>query len=273
MKHSYPNDIESLVDSLTGASGHEARIPIRDALRELGCGHAGALVPHLDHPDCFTRWELVSLLGELAEDETAADVVAFALGEDEVHARWRSFWAVSRFSAETTLPLLRKALKSRGDKRRWRAALILSMLGEREATDAIRKGLAYPDEWRQWEALSALKSLGAEGVEDDIRSFLQPDRSRSLRQEAVLALGAIGSVKARRMLRKSLNDTDPQVRWRASMSLSRVGNPVDRASLEKRLTVENDGDVKEQLVSDIRIMGDNHGKTNKRRKTVHRDGQ
>ena len=69
----------------------------------------------------------------------------FALNEDEVHARWRSFWAVSRFAPRTTVPLLAKALRARNRTHRWRAALMLSMLDRPEAGPVLVAGLRSPD--------------------------------------------------------------------------------------------------------------------------------
>src|SRR5690242_7061897 len=104
------HEATELVQALTAARGHDARTPIRDRLRALGAQSIPALLDALRHDDSFTRWEAVSLLGELAIPETAECVVAFALGEDEVHARWRSFWAASRFDPARTLPVLLDAL-------------------------------------------------------------------------------------------------------------------------------------------------------------------
>lgn len=258
------DQVRRLVERLTEADGHEARAPIREQLRAFGPQAAPWLVEHLGHADCFTRWEMVSLLGELAEASTMEAVVAFALAEDEVHARWRSFWAVTRFPPQRTLPLLLDALADPSEIRRWRAALILSMLRRREAGPVLLQGLDHPKHWIRWEALSAIKSLRLPGVEDRLAAFLEPDHPRDLRQEAVLALGAIGSEPAHRLLEATLNDPEPEVRWRASMSLTRSDDPRWLAALRARLDREHDDEVRAQLLKDISYLENRHGSQKER---------
>lgn len=258
-----PSDLQAhvgaLIDELTDASGHDARVPIRNELRGLGGPAAEVLAEHLDHPDCFTRWEVVSLLGELAEPETLEIVVEFALTEEEVHARWRSFWAVTRFAARRTIPLLLEALDAGDSARRWRAALILSMLRQEAAGPVLVEGLKSTERWVQWEALSALKSLRFRGAEKKIAAFLEPTQPRELRQEAVLALGAIGSASGQMLLQDALCDPEPEVRWRASMSLARSGDPRWIPKLRERLDRESDAQVCDQLTNDIAHLEARHG--------------
>src|SRR5262249_12334921 len=158
----------------------------------------------------------VSLLGELAVPVTARAVVAFALREDEVHARWRAFWAVTRFERKRTRPALLRALRGKNPTRRWRAGLILSMQGDSASAPEVRCGLDSSDPWIQWEALGAVRSLRLQGVEEAVGRFLDPGKEPSLRQEATLALGAICSKKALELLRAALADPDAEIRWRAS---------------------------------------------------------
>jgi HEAT repeat protein len=242
---------ESLMRALTQAGGHEARAPLRDRLRALGPAAVPALVEALAHDDPFARWEAVNLLGELAAPATAETVVEFALCEEEVHARWRSFWAVTRFDPAVTTPLLLAALRGRDATRRWRAALILSMLGRDDAGRVLRRGLHARDEWTQWEALSAVRALGLAGAEQEVAPFLEPERDRSLRQEAVLALGAIGSDDAVALLVGVLDDPEPEVRWRASMALARGGPRAPLDALRGQLARERDAGVARQLREDV----------------------
>ncbi len=251
--------LDRLILRLTAASGHDARKPLRQAIEALGPTIAPALARHLDHPDCFTRWEVVSLLGQFARPETLETVVEFALGEDEVHARWRSFWAVSRFDRNRTVPLLLKALKSRNRTRRWRAALMLSMLRRAEAVPVLLKGLDSDDDWIRWEALSALKSLAPAGVEERIEAFLKRNTPIALRQEAALALGALGSKRACKALKRALRDPEPQVRWRASMGLARGRDPAWLPALRRALKKETDDTVVLQLRQDIANLENAHG--------------
>lgn len=241
-----------LVGALIAAEGHEARSACRRRIRALGPAATEDLLQLLEDPDSLTRWEAVNLLGELAVPETLEPLVAFALDEDEVHARWRSFWAVSSFPAEDSLPLLLSALRSPAFPRRWRAALILSMLGRREEVlPVLLEGLDAEKEWIQWEALSALKSVGTRGVEDRLGPFLALDRSVSLRQEAALALGRGTAEDALPHLATALADPAPGVRRRASMSLARIGGLEARRLLQASLEVESDTSVMEPLREDL----------------------
>ncbi len=250
-----------LIDDLTRARGHAARKPLRRRIAEIGADVGPALSVHLDHPDCFTRWEVVNLLGELVHPATLAPVVEFALSEDEVHARWRSFWAVSRFDRAESVPLLLEALAQSHPTRRWRAALMLSVLRRSEAVPTLLEGLDSDDPWIQWEALSALKSLRPEGIEGRVKPFLARHRPRAIRQEAVLALGALGSAEAVKLLARAIRDSDPQIRWRASMGLARSGGRRRLSILYKALAREQDEGVLAQLRLDIARLEKDDGKT------------
>jgi len=248
--------IASLVDALTDAQGHDARKPIRELLGRIAARQPNALADHLTHANCFTRWEVVNVLGELAAPSTLERTVAFALSEDEVHARWRSFWAVSRFDRARTVPLLLEALNGRDPTRRWRAALMLSMLNRVEAGPVLVEGLDHSERWIQWEALSAIKSLGVAGAESRVAAFLAEDQAIELRQEATLALGGIGTEDAKNHLFRALDDPSSQVRWRAVMALARYGGPEVERQLQMQSTCDSDPFVRQFIVEELpRIAG------------------
>ena len=246
--------ISDLVASLTAADTCRARVRVRTKLEKLGPEAAPYLLAHLEHQDCMTRWEVVNLLGEFAALPTLERLVAFALSEDEVHARWRSFWAVSCFDRRATMPLLLKALGGRNRTWRWRAALMLSMLDCPEAGPVLLQGLRSRDSWIQWEALNAIRSLRVTGAEEAVGRFVDPNHRRDHRQEAVLALGAIGSARALARVRKALQDSDPDIRWRASMALAGSGDQRWCDDLRRQLESETDPEVVSQLKGDIRYL-------------------
>jgi len=254
-------DVDNLVAALAGANGHDERKPLRASLRAQGAGIAPRLVAHLKHTDCFLRWEMVSLLGEFAHSDTAIDVLAFALGEDEVHARWRSFWAVSCFPSSVLLPTLLGALQAPDDTCAWRAALILSMLRQSAAVPVLVGGLTSDDEWIRWEAISALKSIGPPNIENNIGALLHRDQPRSIRQEAALALGNLPGDTATDWLDKALRDRHPQVRWRAAMSLAKRGTAKDVPRLKERLGQETDAHVLTEIQQAIHRLERTHGKS------------
>lgn len=246
--------VDGLISQLEKAQTHEEKKVIRNKLEQMGAPVAPYLVSHLQSPNEFTRWEIVSFLGEFKDVSTMIPLIKFAINENEVHARWRSFWAVSRFSSEGAGPILHRYLKSKVFKKRWRAALILSMLGDTKAGKVISEGLQSKDSWIKWEALSAVKSLKYRKEIPTICEIALNEKDENLRREAVLALGYMDSPLATKTLIKSLDDTSPQVRWRASMALTRYNNPSHIWQLRKVLEIEKESIVIEQLKNDIKTL-------------------
>lgn len=243
--------VYAIISDLRNSNGHNERAKHRERIYSLGEQAAPALVPYLNDEDDFLRWDVISFLGEFAHPDTLDEAVNFALSEKEVHARWRSFWAVTRYDKKKITALLLKALKSNQDDKRWNAALILNMLNREEALPEILKGLQSESNWVIWEALSALKSYGREGTEDAVGTFISEKYPRDLRQEAVLALGKIGTSKAIQFLAKALKDSSHHVRWRASFSLGITRHTDALPLLENRLNTENHPEVTKQLREDI----------------------
>lgn len=254
----HANGVRALVRELSETRGHEARSKVRERIRALGRSAAPRLLPFLEHPDDFTRWDVVSLLGEWAHPDTRDAVVRFALREDELHARWRAFWSVSRFDRTETVPRLLSALRGKNATARWRAALVLSMLGRREAGPVLTRGLRSRDPWIRWEAVSAIKTLRYAHAVRGVRRLLEPGEPDAVRREATLALGAIGTPAALRRLERALADPDAEVRWRASMALARNG-PDCHAKLRERLAVEPDARVRAQIRDDLNRSGGRDG--------------
>jgi HEAT repeat protein len=224
-------------------------------VRDLGAAAVPALVATLDHADPYARWDAVNLLGELADDSAREAVVEFALREEEVHARWRAAWAVCRFDRERTVPALLSGLQAADAGRRWRAAMILSMMRREEALPVAIDGVESDDVTRQWEAVSALKALGRAGSERVLASLIDERTEQHVRQEAVLALGAVGTDEALDTLRGAVDEPDADVRWRLSLALARFGRrgvPVLRGMLER----ERDPRVRSRILEDLnRIEG------------------
>jgi HEAT repeat protein len=247
-----------LFTALKAAEGHAERAPLRKQLERAGALAVPVLLDGLASADDFTRWEAVNLLGILAPDNALDAVVEYALGENERHAKWRAFWAVSRFNRHKTRLLLHAAVSQPEADRRWRAALMLSMMGDQTAGPVLLAGLDNCDRWIQWEALGAIKALGIAGAGARVAKFLQRDQPRHLRQEAVLALGAIPDGNTVGFLVKALNDHEPQLRWRASMVLARRGTAALQ-KLRARLRRERDGKVIHQLRNDIKLAEEHYG--------------
>lgn len=248
---SLQQQVNAILSDLRKSGNHKERSTHRERIYSLGKQAAPALIPYLNDPDDFLRWDVISFLGEFAHPDTLDAAVNFALSEKEVHARWRSFWAVTRYEKNRITEILLKALKSNQVDKRWNAALILNMLNREEALPEILKGLQSENNWVKWEALSALKSYGRKGTEDAVGAFISEKHPRDLRQEAVLALGRISTPNAIQYLAKALNDSSHHVRWRASFSLGITGHPDALPLLENRLNTENHPEVITQLKEDI----------------------
>ncbi len=248
------NKVDRLISELEKAPTHEEKKVVRNKIEQLGPPVAPYLVPYLQSQNEFTRWEIVSFLGEFKDVSTMIPLIKFAINEEEVHARWRSFWAVTRFSSEGAGTILLPYLKSKVFKKRWRAALILSMLGDLKAGKVISEGLQSKESWIKWEALSAIKSLRYSNETSAVCEIALNEKDENLRREAVLALGYMNSHLATETLIKSLEDISPQVRWRASMALTRSNNPTHISQLQKLLESEKEAIVIDQLKQDIKTL-------------------
>jgi HEAT repeat protein len=252
---SLQQQVNAIISDLKNSDGHNERTKHRERIYSLGAQTAPFLIRFLKDENDFLRWDVISFLGEFAHPDTLEDAVNFALSEKEVHARWRSFWAVTRYDKTKVTTLLLQALKSNKKDKRWNAALILNMLNRKEALPEILEGLKSESNWVIWEALSALKSYGMEGTEDAVGKFISEEYPRDLRQEAALALGKIGTLKAVNFLAKALNDSSHHVRWRASFSLGLTHHPYDALLiLKNRLKTEHHQEVQEQLKKDIQEL-------------------
>ena len=62
-----------------------------------------------------------------------------------------------------------------------------------------------------------------------------------------MALGNNGSVEAVPALICALDDDEPLVRGHAAWALGRIGTPEALTGLRRRLSVEEDGDVKTEI--------------------------
>lgn len=241
-----------------GSRDPKRRAAIRASLLKPPRVPAPALARALHYPDSFVRWHLINMLGRLADPSTLRRVVKFALEEPELHARWRSYWAVTRFPRERSLPLLLSALRTGSAERKWRAALILSMMGRAEAAPAILRGAAAKDSWKLFEALSAIRSLRIAGAESTLARFLSPKTPVNLRQQAVLAMGALNSRRATALLQRALSDAHPQVRWRAAMCLGHAGFRPPAAFLPRAIKREKDPLVRRHLQESLKKWEGSH---------------
>ena len=121
-------------------------------LEKLGSKSVPALIRATKDKDDFTRWEAVNMLGQLKYPRSMKAVLGVVLRDNDVHARWRAIWALSRFEPDQVKPLLIKALKNQSKKIKWNAAVALSIFGDNKARSYLLKGLKSEDNWQRWEA-------------------------------------------------------------------------------------------------------------------------
>ncbi len=259
---------DKLILKLNSTISHEDKSIIRQKLFELGSKAVPALSKSTKSQSSVIRWEAVNLLGQIADPGGQKSVINVVLTEDDVHARWRAIWASSRFDRNSTVKLLLNALRSKNKIRKWNAAIALSLYANQKSLPVLIEGLKSKDEWKTWEALNCLKSLSPVGYENKIGKFLDKKYSRQLRQEAVLTLGNIPSKKSQNLLNKAIKDYEPEVRWRASMSLIKFTNDKALATIDKAIKNEKQLEIKLQLKKDYeylrRIL---NGSKNRKKKT------
>ena len=85
----------------------------------------------------------------------------------------------------------------------------------------------------------------------DLCRLLERGSDQRVKLRAVVALGALGSIRAVASLTSALDSSAPMVRLLAARSLALVGNTGALESLERRLKFETDRGIKEQIVLGI----------------------
>ncbi|MHB0970482.1 MAG: HEAT repeat domain-containing protein [Thermoanaerobaculia bacterium] len=212
----------------------EARKEARTQLAKLGTDATQQLVEHLEDDDAHVRWEIVSLLGTIADERAATQVAARAVNDDNAHVRWRALWALSRFerSRDTILASLRASLAEKDERVAWNAAVALSFFGASDGVDALNAGVRSPDGWKRWEAINALGRVHDAKSVKALAPALESPSPRD-RGEAALSLGHIGGADARALLVKTLDDPIDDVRWRACLALSAAGDEAVVPRLEE----------------------------------------
>ncbi len=218
-------------------------------VREMGVKAYQLLAMMSEHSDGNVRWYAADLLGELAGPEGVEPIAKLVLTDDDVHARWRAIWAASRVKNKI-LPILREALND--NSKRWNAAVALAVLGDSSGVEVLLETLKTGECWMKWEALFALREIVTEDMTSIIAGLLE-DECGDVRREAALTLGKIGE-KALPHLVRALNHADPEVRWRAAMSIEQIGSRKALPYLKSRLEKEADPTVKYQIVKAVKLI-------------------
>jgi HEAT repeat protein len=243
------NDAARRVEQLLGqlTLGREPRRTARDELLSMGPSVIPLLAEHFDSPEFTVRWEIANMLGILAQPAAVEPLVEQSLGDADTHIRWRSLWALSQIPDDSIGERFRSALSSEDEARRWHAHLGAAMFGVREALGGLQEGVNHPDPFHAWSAVNALGLIPDPTSVAVLRSALESDTDR-LRREAVQSLGKMtGLPGVTEVLLGALDDADPGVRWRAARFLSRNRTAAVTEALERRLQVETDDLVIQNL--------------------------
>jgi len=244
------NSTEILIQKLIKEHDHKKRHKIRNDIAKKK--NIDTLIKHTTNQNDSIRWEAVNLLGQLEDPKAISSLVKVVLNDDNVHPRWRSIWAITKFNHNVVEKKLLRYLKGRNKKQQRNAAVGLSIFGNKAALPYLLNGLDNNDSWIRWESLNAIRSIKAKGIESKIARFLAKKYPRSIRQEAVLTLGSFDSKKSVSYLSKAILDQDPQVRWRASMVLSRSHQSNAKSIIKKAFSKEKDKQVRIQMKKDMR---------------------
>ncbi len=210
------------------------------------------LIRATEDPDWTVRWDAVNALGEIKDSRGIPALIDRALYDENPHPQWRSLWALAAVDpkGEQTFPLLRDALKDPDPEVVRKAAIALAFFAQAEARPELLKGLKDPDAARRWEAVFSLKEIGNPEVVKALVPLLDEDVEpvRSVRQEVTLALGRIGGEGVAPALLKALReDESSEVRWRAALALSSLGDPSSVVGLEQALATEENPVVRKTL--------------------------
>ncbi len=231
---------------------HSKDASVAQAARTSEGPNLARLIQDTGNLDWKVRWDAVNELGKLKDRRAVPALVRRALYDDNPHPRWRSLWALKAVDAKGSkaVPLLHTALEDPDSVVVRNAAIALAFFGQPEARDELLKGLADDDSYRRWEAIFSLRRIGNREVAQALIPFLQGDKEpeEKIRREVVLALGYMGSGEVISPLLDALReDKSPQVRWRAAMTLSKVGDSSVIPQLERAMRTEKDAQVREHI--------------------------
>lgn len=245
--------VTQLVEQLSGE--YDERRSASDALVQLGEGAVPALIEATRAEASLVRWEAVNALGYIGSPKAIPAVLERVLIDTDVHARWRSIWALGCIDDGSAKSRLPKHLTDNNPQRRWNAAIALSVISDKanskEAIPILHQGLKSSDSWTRWEAANALGRTYNEQTVDLLVSAYE-DSNTSTRQEIVLSLGRIGTPKVIPTLIKALDDEEREVRWRAAMALGWVGDKSAVVALQSHLESETDELVREHIEESLK---------------------
>jgi HEAT repeat protein len=186
----------------------------------------------LKHADVRIRVAAISVLEGLAKEAAiAVPQLLDALSDKDPFVRWgavRALREVAPDKADVVVPSLAKHLTDENADVRRSVASALQRYGpnSKAAVPALCKAAeSHTDAETRLGAVQALATIGKEGGKDALSTLVKvlADSQKEIRAEAVRALGNFGPFppdgEAAKALRKTLKDSDPEVRLAASHAL------------------------------------------------------
>jgi len=245
-------EIKALVRNLS-STDYETRKAASDTLIARGAAAVPALIEACYSSDSNLRWEVVNVLGYIGDERSLDALTKCALEDDDVHARWRSIWAISSLDQDEVAKKLLEGLHNSDQHIVWNAAVALATMGRKEALPVLYEGLRSKEEWVQWEAVNAFGSVHDEKTVPALLNFLNT-ASDDVAKEAILTLGRIRDKSALPAIIKALEHPNPEIRWRAVMALGMIGDKTALSALNKRLRSEKDKTVRESIFTALKEL-------------------
>ena len=226
----------------------------RESLKRYGSSILPDLIALTRSVDPTLRWTAVDSLGTLGDPRATSSVLERALTDTDVHARWRSIWALRRLDGGECVPVLLDALVTGNGPVAWNAAVVLSVYSRTEAIDTLIRGLEDEDAFMRWEAASGLGSIRDERAVPALAAALHKD-DVDLRKEVALSLGKTGGRRAAIALVDALEqDKSPEVRWRAAMAMGWTNDRRNMEALRRVLGKEKNPHVRKEIREAIRAL-------------------
>ncbi|HUP46703.1 MAG TPA: HEAT repeat domain-containing protein [Thermoanaerobaculia bacterium] len=221
-------------------------------------GFTPQLLAGLAHADPHVRWQIVDILGTLADPRALDALGGRARRDSDPHVRWRSLWALSRVaSPDRIVAAVAAGLGSDDPDEVWGTAVALSFFDSTMALPRLHESVTHLDPFRRWEAINSLGRVHDATTPDVLRSVLHSPSARD-RHEVVLTLGQIGGPKGNALLFEALSDEEASVRWRAAMALSRSGTGDELETLRQVAETDADAQVREHAAKAISRIEQRH---------------
>ena len=167
-------------------------------------------------------------LGRADAQRILAEIAADAREHEKV--RWRAADALGDHGDETVIPVLAELLRDPSRHLRRLAAWSMTELGLEGAEPHLLEGLNDPERDVRAAAARALGVVGTPRAVEPLAERAASDEKLFVRQEALAALRAIGTVDARRAADEILANASGLTRWRLRRWMEREG----AASWKKR---------------------------------------